>query len=458
MSIETQNTGEEMERYASLNVWSGVLGVSSKAIESRMQSVKGITAKLFDGRIRKNCFYAESLIREKCADLLQDLPRANENGIIILNEKKYSTSESWAKFFDVSSTTINRKIKQRNLQGISGFDNHGKLHENRFFEEGVVRVLIADLINSSLIANDDGFIEIDNDLFNTAFGWSRHLKIPNSTLNRLIKAKGLVGRQAKDKLGVPRKNFFSQSVIQEICVDLPKDLFRADSSGFFTQEDERYGTCEAWGRFFNITPESIMARCRKHIIGGIDGKDNQGKLRKKSFISEKNIRSVCNDLIQTDLPKANEEGFIVIEGKKYGTVESWSRVLNISTPTILSRTRHADIQRKNGRDSRGRPLRNGFISEEDINILCGSLLQELPQANSEGFFQYNDETYGNLPGWSNYLKIQKDSIKRRILSSGCVGITGRDCRKRIQKESFYSRKTIENVCSELLSLHLNHEH
>lgn len=60
------------ERYGTLHKWRELFGMHEKTIRARLNGAKGITGKTKIGKIQLNGFYPESLIREKCADVISE--------------------------------------------------------------------------------------------------------------------------------------------------------------------------------------------------------------------------------------------------------------------------------------------------------------------------------------------------------------------------------------------------
>ena len=88
-----------------------------------------------------HAFYPESLIREKCADLLREFPRANEYGVIEIGGVSYRSVKNWAETLSMSPATIRKRIDEAEIVGITGRDATGQIWESAFFSEtDVVRV------------------------------------------------------------------------------------------------------------------------------------------------------------------------------------------------------------------------------------------------------------------------------------------------------------------------------
>lgn len=60
-----------MIRYATRRRWAAVLGLNQKTVEKRLRGYQGITGKTSIGHLSVDGFFTESLVRERCADLLK---------------------------------------------------------------------------------------------------------------------------------------------------------------------------------------------------------------------------------------------------------------------------------------------------------------------------------------------------------------------------------------------------
>ena len=320
LPLLTMETQPELERYATPNRWAEILGIGLKTLQDRLQGIEAITGKDRVGHVLVNMFYAESQVRNACADILS-LPRLDKYSFLILNKEKYGTAEAWAKEFG----TVHADTLRINLSSSPKMMALSKRGIVASYAETIVRSVCSRLINCVPTADSSGFFTKDGERYGPTYGWARTLCVSNSSLNRRLQSHKNLGIRGKDCQGKVTL-FFPESCVREVCGDLLVHIPAADVYGFFYQNEERHGTVEAWGRFFSVRAQTIKAITRRAGITGMDGKDAQGKLREKSFFAESAIRTLCCDLLD-EIPVANKEGFLQVEDERYGTIEAWSRFL-----------------------------------------------------------------------------------------------------------------------------------
>ncbi len=399
----------------------------------------GLTARDRMGRIFKNSFYAETDIREVCADLLVEMPQADEEGFFELDGEKYGIIKAWERVFPISKPTIDSKLEQNQVKGIKGKDFQGKIRD--FYTEIDIRIACADLLENLPLANKDGFFEKEGIKYGTAEAWSRILPISRGAIVvRLeqVKLKSIKGKDLRNRLA----DFHSESYVLSACADLLKEyLPQADEHGFFELNGVKYSTIRTWSKVLSISTVAITCRLKQAQIKSAKGKM---KGRISNFYSEPDVRSACANLLQ-DIPQADDNGFFELNDNTYGTINAWGRVLPIAETTIRSRLEQNQINGIKGKIKGGQIC--AFYSESDIRSVCADLLEEdLPQANEDSFFELDGAKYGTIGVWKRVLPISESSITSRLKNT--KGIRGKDKSHRIQ--NFYSESDIRSACADLL--------
>ena len=164
-------------------------------------------------------------------------------------------------------------------------------------------------------------------------------------------------------------DFYSESDIRSVCVDLLQDLPRADKSGFFKKDGIKYGTSYAWSKVLAISQPTIISRLKQLQTEGVKGKDLGGRIF--DFFSESDVLSACADLLQ-DLPRADEASFLEKDGIKYGIIEAWLKVLPVSKGRITARLKNSQAKSIKGKTQQG-IIRN-FYSEINVRIACSDII------------------------------------------------------------------------------------
>ncbi len=416
------------ERHQTIEGWAKELGVAHNSIKKRLLGIKGIRGRYKKGTICQ--FYSESLIRERCSDLLEDFLQADENGFFYLNGQQYGTIRAWAKTIGISSPTI--KVKLNGVEGIRGKNIKGAINE--FYPKSSIKEKCFDLLEDVPVSDENGFFELDGERYGSLYLWSKEFGVSRHVIFERL--NGLEGINGKNKNGRIHK-FYPESRVKKSCADLMLDLPKADESGFFELNEERYGAIAGWARELNISYRSI----KKRLFGikEIRGKSNKGGIC--DFYSESDIRNICADLL-ADLPKADENGFIEINGEKYGTIEAWARVLTISSNAIKKRLN--ELEGIRGKDGGGRICE--FYAGSIVRERCSDFIENFLQADENGFIEVDGERHGTIGGWAKALDISFNSIKKRLL--GIKGIKGKN--KHGGVWDFYSESDIRNICVDLL--------
>jgi len=199
-----RNEQQEYEQYGTIYAWEKELSISSPAIKKRLENIQGITGRASSGNVIKNGFYPESVVRAACADLLQDVPRADKSGFFVQKEEKdderYGTIEAWKRELGISDFVIKKRLE--NIQGITGKDFQGKVYTNAFYPESTVRKECADLLQDILQADASGFFRQEgggnNERYGHAKAWAQELEISARTIKNRLKNIQVSTRFADD--------------------------------------------------------------------------------------------------------------------------------------------------------------------------------------------------------------------------------------------------------------------
>lgn len=436
-------------RYSTINNWAKyfeeteVIHITPRTIRIRLIEAGkiGMTARNNIGIVLKNAFFSEADVRSACADLIQTISHADEEGFLVKDGEKYGTIGVWPKVLEISETAIKSRVKTHNPKSIKGKDSIGKICN--FYSESAIREVCADLLEDILQADEKGFFEKDGQKYGTITVWSVAFGISHGAILSRIIRHDLQGVKGKDKNG-HICDFYLESAICEICSDLLEDLPQTYENGFFEKDGQRYRTTKSWSKLLGISEPSITKRIITHNIQGIKGKDKIRKVR--DFYSESIIHKICADLLE-EIPQADETGFFIKDGEKYGSIEDLSKEFGISGSTIVRRIKTHNPQSIKGKNKRGNIY--DFYTESVIRELCADLLQPLPQADESGFFGKDSEKYGLILAWAKSLGVSASAITRRIKSHNPKSLKGK--MKGGQIYNFYPESAIRQLCADILA-------
>lgn len=289
---------------------------------------------------------------------------------------RYACASTWAEYFEkkenvaISSSIIQKRIKIARIIGIPARDSSGRVLENSMHSESDVRYACADLLQDLPQANKSGFFEKDGEKYGSTTTWSKTLPISSTTIHKHLKSSVAKPIQVKNNSG-RITDFYSESDIRIVYAELLMKNPPTEKSGFFEKGGEKYGHMYAWSKVLPISASSIIKHLHKFKIKSIKGRDNCGRIT--NFYSESDVRRACAEPL-TEFPQANKYGFFEKDGEKYDTLESWSKALPISGPTIKGCLQKFKIKSIKGKDSRGRIF--NFYSESDVHSACADLLEK----------------------------------------------------------------------------------
>jgi hypothetical protein len=165
-------------------------------------------------------------------------------------------------------------------------------------------------------------------------------------------------------------NFYSETDIRSTCAGLLQDIPHADKDGFFEKNGEKYGTVYARSFILPLSCRTMTLRMKKRNIQGLSAINRQGKVLRNCFFSHGDVFEACKDLLNNDLPRGNN-GFLIKNEVRHGTISAWSHELNISKSAIKEKLVINDKLPVKGK-SYDRIY--NFYPEPDILSACADLL------------------------------------------------------------------------------------
>ncbi len=373
-------------RYATPTTWARYFKeeegyqITDVTIRTRLRNTKSVGVKARDKIGRVFTFYSESAVREACANILVKMPQANKEGFFELDGESYGSIGALAKKLNTSHSNLEKIIKNIKLQGITAKDIHGVIRQKKYYKNSEALKIAVDMSNSTPQADSDGFFRQDGEKYGSTTGWSKELKISETTIKKKLKIAKSYGITAMDTHGRLRENaYFSESIIQEVLSDLLVQCPQANKEGCIELDSVKYACANVWARYFkkseNITigERAIRKQLKIEGVSGITGRDAARIIRIKAFYSEADVREACADLLQ-DLPRADESGFFEKEGVRYGTLNSLAKVLGAPRGGGMDRKIKSIIQPIKGRIKSGNIV--NFYPEPAVREACADLLDK----------------------------------------------------------------------------------
>jgi hypothetical protein len=433
----------------------------------------GLTGKDQGGRICSGAFYSEADVREVCPSLFDPLPRLNENNYFEIGGAQYRLVSGWVAFFkegegiDVSEATIYKRLKKLGKRAISGMTQAGQIRKDSFFSEADVREACNGLMVLCQMADEEGMFILDGVRYGSSGGWAiqfrkKGIMIDHEAILRCLRKAGKKGIAGKDKFGrINKDSYFSEPDVFFACEFYLKDLPQADEAGFVKVGDKLYALTDVWRRRLHemgikIRPQNfykIIKAANKHPI---TGRDASGLIRRNGFYSEADFNSAFEDYFKS-IPQAYKGNFIEIGGVRHFTIRAWSRLMKVSEPTVVRRVEQYSISAIEGKDRGGRKF--DYYSENDLKRVFEDFSVECPDADENGFLEFNGETYASVNGWSDYFKkkgivVWASTIRGWLKKDDKKALLARDVAGRVRKETYFSESDILEVCADFLNPNL----
>jgi len=287
----------EKERYATIGTWVEYfkseerIRLSERTIRVRLMAAKivGLTGRGKTGKVHQNAYFAESDVRRLCEDLLQDLPQADEEGLLIFQGVNHGTRESLSRHLGIAERTVKLRITE-NTPFIHAKDSCGRIRT--FYPEAEIHELCQDLLENLPQANDDGVIELEGEVYGTVCSLSRRLAFSEEAIRSGI-TENTPSIKGKTSIGKIRP-FYLESAIRDLFSDRLEDFPQANEKGLIEFDGEVYGTKRSLARLFGISERTVRLRITENTPF-IRGKTRTGTIR--FFYPESDIRKLCADLI-----------------------------------------------------------------------------------------------------------------------------------------------------------------
>ena len=221
----------------------------------------------------------------------------------------------------------------------------------------------------------------------------------------------------------------------EVCNE---DLSKANENNELMIHGKKYLTISALGKLKTIDASQGKTEkiIRENNIQGVKGKSKTN--RTLDFYSFEEIKKHTN--VDRDLPKANENNELIIDGKKYLTIKSLGKleIVDASETKIKKIIEENNIQGVKAKDKGNRPL--DFYSIEEVKKYTNNN-EDLPKANEDNEIIIDDLKYLTIGTLRRLEIIDHGTIKKIIKENNIQRIKGKD--KRNQVFDFYSVEEVK---------------
>jgi hypothetical protein len=439
-----------IERYATPAAWArwferheGVR-ISTETIRRRLKNTFGVD-ELVQNKVKadvEHFLYSETAIRRACFDLLKKLPVVDESGFLMLNGVRYGTINLLARVFGLGETAVKARLVGAKIDTVKGKSNLRRVFD--YYPEPAVSELCADLLLPTLTSKGDVFFEKGGIQYGTIRALAQKLNLSEPTISSRVKNANLNAIQGKNGLGMPC-SFYPEDGVRKLCMDLLAPMPTADETGFFEKNGVRYGTSWTLAKAMGLSQRTASSRLLKLGVEPILGKTISGQIFK--FYSEPNARKAFEDAL-APRPKADNKGFVVIGGIRYGTIIALARLFGLSQKAVATGLLQSNISSIQGRSNCNQNWK--YYPEPAARGLLENLLVPIPKADKTGFVTVEGVRYGTIRVLSEKIHVSKEAIRNRIRKANLAPINGKDRSGR--PKCFYSEFEVLSLCRDTMSV------
>lgn len=350
--------------------------------------------KAFQNAIRhakKNLRPFKSLIKLATTEL----PRADKDGFIVINRKKFGTAKAIGRLLHLSAPTVQKHFGSECKQGKMP---SGQIY--RFYPVDPIIKACQHLLKPVPKADKDGFFRLEGRRYGTMEAFIRELNLSNTSVK--TRTSKLRGRKGKIHTG-HLATFYHDESVYKACSDLLADVPRT-RKGFVIIGGKEWGSSIAIAKRLGIGQRTILVRCKKHQTATIKGLNSQNI--QVLLYPFQEIWNLCADLlkIQTRLQK---NGFVRSKGELWGTSNAITERLKLSHAAITKRIpscRHIE-----GKDYHGH--RRQLYSLTDAKRETASL-RNLPSADPNGLIKLRGELWGTIWALAPKIGVSAGTIRK----------------------------------------------
>lgn len=281
--------------------------------------------------------------------------------------------------------------------------------------------------------------------------------MPEAIVRSRLEQVRAVSERVRQRLGeVTEEKLYPESLVRRLLVDLFGSLPKANSDGTFEKDSETFGTFSSLARLLHITRQTLQYRIGKSDIESMSGITANGQL--KNFYPLSEVRKICWDL-EDVTPLLSEKDTIDVDGETYITVKGFARSSKLPIDAIWTEIQKTPVPFLKVKKKEG-PVHHAYLLSElerRCALLPRRIVQEqgdkdlnldLPRADADGFIQTEIGVYGTLKACASRLRISKDLLETRIVTSSLRQLRGVDSLGHFV--DFYYYPDVRYNCSDLM--------
>ena len=358
------------EEFAAISRLAKFLNISATTLTRKVNETKQPSIRYKSWNGLPLIGYNLALIKKAFPELIEDLPMADENDMILFNGEYYATLKTLDKNLGISKRAINIRVKKAKLPTKQFKARNGNLVEG--FSVKKAKSLCADLLKKIPLIDENGIAIIDNEQYASVPQLAKFLGIAPTAINARIKKAGIRPTKARRKTG-RIADVYNVKKIKTACFDiLDHDLLIADESGWATKNGRKYASIKTIAEELKLSPAAINSRIKD--LSSVRGK--RGILT--DFFSFDEVKKSCADLLDDTLLIADKSNWAVKDGKKYGTIQIISEKLKLSYDSVVLRAENSLAY--NGKSSTGKIV--SLYSLEEVEASCADILAKKKKRKS----------------------------------------------------------------------------
>jgi len=271
--------------YAAIHPISKMLGISKNAINKRLGHLIPVRIKVRNGNIFDS--YNINEVKQACADLLNETPLANEDGIAMINGQPYATIATISKSLNIGALATKKRLGHLIPVRI-------KLHVGKIFDGyniNEVKKSCADILDEIPLTDEGGVAIINSQ--------------PYATIYRISKMVGISERSIKIRIGhlIPVRikggngttvDGYNINKVKQACADILDEIPLTDEGGVAIINSQPYATIYRISKMVGIDGPAIKIRIG-HLIP-VRIKLHAGQIVDGYNINE--VRHTCADLLE----------------------------------------------------------------------------------------------------------------------------------------------------------------
>lgn len=332
------------QKYTTMHSLTKLLGLSRNAISLRIKQLRSQKIKLACNRIDNAYNIAEA--QEACADLLVNIPFANEDGVALYNGEEYGTIECLIRLFKIYESVLRRRIREFKIKPIA-IKVVGVIRKG--YEIQKVRAACIDLLETLPVADKNGIATFQGKEIAPLENLSRILNLSTTPIKVRIEKYKVPLVKIKYHYGKVCDGY-DLTVIKKICQDLLQPLPTADENNIVIINGRRFTTLSKLAKILKGSNQPILTRLQQAYIEPIKIKNKVGVICDAYEINE--AIEICQDYLE-ELPTVNSENIAVKDGQTYTTRNHLAKMFKTTNQNLgaclkLLKVQTIRIRLKNG--------------------------------------------------------------------------------------------------------------